>query len=418
MSKRNIVVATLFALNIFGACTTLEDQKSTLVSPHNADFVWEIDTNELIPYNAQGRYADRLVHCIYPKETGRNCSFNNMPLLHHNNPNPEVEDIMNRLVISKNHPWIADNFRMFLEAQPDYILELFSSVTAVVIADKIRPSYHDSRTGAIYINPRKFIWLSTEQKDSLTHRLDHRAANGKDLNFAYKRDYEINEAYWLKEDEDLIPDNRFHNFFLKLSKVLFHELAHARNEYYAATFDDIDMDKSPHENSDNFLKNGKTIAKRLEKESALRSPIWTAALDTINYGDEATFALENANVLHMMEEFQNDVAIYPYVYTQSKYELINGDPIEVYNEDPAILFESLMMEYYYEARLNVYFKDLSDSECEDQWVQKLTNRLAIPEVFARAQFVAQEMLPQYHFSIEGVGQPTPPESLCDVAITE
>ena len=309
MSKSRIAVATLLAINAFGACTTLEDQKSSLGSHHNADTVWQIDSAELVPYNLQGRYSDILVKCIYPQEAGKNCSFDRLPLLHHDNPTPGVEDIMDRLVISYDHPWIADNFRMFLEEQPDYFLELFSSVTAVVIADKIQPSYYHSQTGAIHIDPRAYLWLSTMEKESLTHRVDDRVAYGSELKFEHTSEYEIDGVFWLEDDEELHPDNRLYNFFLTLTRVLFHELAHARDIYYTATFDDIDMQKSPYQNSDDLLRNGKTIARRLEKKFPFGSTIWTAAQDTFNFGNEATFALGNANVLYMMEEFQNDVAI-------------------------------------------------------------------------------------------------------------
>ena len=190
----------LVLLGILSSCVTLEDERSFVDDHNHADSIGQIAPETLEPYRENGPYAHVLVECIYPKKLGQNCPLDKLPLLYHDTPHPTVDDILDRLVISKRHPWLATNFRFFLESAPEGMLDLFSSVTAIVIADKISRSIVHSYTGAMYLAPFKNLWLSVAERESLTPEI----YVDKDYGLLFDSTwwYHIDGESWLKKHQE------------------------------------------------------------------------------------------------------------------------------------------------------------------------------------------------------------------------
>ncbi len=60
-----------------------------------------------------------------------------------------------------------------LDYLPSDIKKAFWSVTAIVISRDIIPSYYDSATGAIYLDPRYF-WLTPSEAETIIPSNDYR----------------------------------------------------------------------------------------------------------------------------------------------------------------------------------------------------------------------------------------------------
>ncbi|WP_305462789.1 hypothetical protein [Photobacterium leiognathi] len=82
-----------------------------------------------------------------------------------------ISDIEQRLFVS--HPWMAESFLSVLSTLPSSLLPLFRSVSAIVIADDIRPSFYSANTATIYIDPR-YLWRDEEEWLTIVPKDDFR----------------------------------------------------------------------------------------------------------------------------------------------------------------------------------------------------------------------------------------------------
>ena len=67
---------------------------------------------------------------------------------------------------------------------PSYLLPLFRSIRAVVIANDIRPAYYSASRGAIYLDP-DFVWLTPEEGAVVSDEPDYRSKFGVDLQYRF-----------------------------------------------------------------------------------------------------------------------------------------------------------------------------------------------------------------------------------------
>jgi hypothetical protein len=65
------------------------------------------------------------------------CKLATLPLIGQAEPEPTVEDVLARTVVS--HAWMGRRFEQVLRALPARLLKLFRSTTAVVIGADFRP---------------------------------------------------------------------------------------------------------------------------------------------------------------------------------------------------------------------------------------------------------------------------------------
>ena len=124
---------------------------------------------------------------------------------------------------------MGDRFKQLLEAMPSDTLQLFNSVSIIIIDSNTRPSFYWIMTGAIYIDPA-YLWLTNQEKSNVTKKSDYRNDYGNGLAITPVTRYvkDNHRAYWyysLSGDEERGFDDIKYAFF----RLLFHELAHAND---------------------------------------------------------------------------------------------------------------------------------------------------------------------------------------------
>ncbi len=183
------------------------------------------------PYQETGPHAAALARCIYSPalSTSPNnlCRLSDLPLLGQVSSNPTVEQIMQRLIVS--HDWQAEVFERFLREQdPDGdFRRMLAATTAVVIGARLRPAFYWSATGAIYLDA-SYLWLTPEQRDTVSEAPDPRSAFGRDLQYSSPWRY-------VKDNQHATParpvaergTRLLSEIKVELGRLLYHELTHA-----------------------------------------------------------------------------------------------------------------------------------------------------------------------------------------------
>ncbi|MBA1332450.1 hypothetical protein QQ73_15565, partial [Candidatus Endoriftia persephone str. Guaymas] len=148
-----------------------------------------------------------------------------LPLIGQQSDNPDIATIMERVLVS--HQWMGQRFEAALALLPVETLKLFRSVTAIVIDSDIRPSHYRTSTAAIYLDPA-YLWLTNAEKADISKQEDYRTDFGADLSFDYLWRYVSGSSY-AYESYDLngTEERTLDDIRLPLSRLLYHELAHA-----------------------------------------------------------------------------------------------------------------------------------------------------------------------------------------------
>ncbi len=185
------------------------------------------------PYLTDGPFAAPLARCVYSPALSSNpnnlCRLSELPLLGQGSSNPTVEQIMQRLVVS--HDWQAEVFERFLREQdPDGdFRRLLAATTAVVIGGRIRPAFYWSATGAIYLDAA-YLWLTPEQRDTISESPDPRSAYGLDLQYSSPWRYVKDNRHATPARPVLARGTRsLDEIKVELGRLLYHELAHAND---------------------------------------------------------------------------------------------------------------------------------------------------------------------------------------------
>ena len=190
--------------------------------------------SRVYPYLAQGPYAAALDDCIYNPRLGRSgpnnlCTLGRLPLLGQATAGavPTVEQVMQRVLVSND--WMGEVFERFLreqDPQQDF-RRMLASVTAIVIGGRVRPAFYWSGTGAIYLDAAN-LWLTPEQRDTVSETPDPRSNNGALLNYASPWRYVKNNshAYSSLPREPRLTRSLAEVVY-PLGSLLFHELTHA-----------------------------------------------------------------------------------------------------------------------------------------------------------------------------------------------
>lgn len=178
-----------------------------------------VDEPRAFPYVADGRYADILWDCSASWAFAP-CSFADFPLIGQETDDPEIDDIMARVLVAES--WMGDNFRFALERMPRETLQLFRSTTAVVITDDYDGGLFF--LGKLYLGAI-FLWLTPEQRADL-HDGPRGTQADDGLAFRMPRRY-VKDGMTLSltgpDSGTRDPDQMVAAF----ASLLFHELAHA-----------------------------------------------------------------------------------------------------------------------------------------------------------------------------------------------
>ncbi len=333
------------------------------------------------PYIQSAPHKDVLTRCTVTLREGQECSLTTLPLLGMETSDPTVDEIMARVVVS--HAWMGERFRQVLEVLPVEIRLLTRALTAIVISYDIRPSFHTTQTGAIYLDPAG-LWITQEEEASISDEPDYRSEFGKVLNFIMLWRYTRDEQYvtFLPTDRDRTVDE----IKYRMASLMFHELAHA-NDYF------------PREAMQSVNRNipiWQAIAQQnrpssnLAQQYPLRSSLMRGLAQVSFAGASATAIQTTYTAEDVAGEFPNDYANDYYNYTTNR-------------EDMAMLFEELMMLYSYAVDRDVAVTNYPDSEeCADYivaWGQR--NRILEPATGQRALYVAGRLLPELLPTLEG-----------------
>ena len=282
------------------------------------------------PYNSNSPYLDKMQECIYADTVEKSCKINDLPLLGLSGEPITFQSILDRTLIS--HEFLGETFKQVLMKMNPDMLQLFGSVSAIVVSDKINPSFYYTNTGAIYLSGRYF-WKNAEERKILTQVKDPRTGSALPLQFYFDWDY-IKDGKSISSRAN--PNAQtYDEMVLNVAHLLFHELTHA-NDYFPKSLysnPNLDQTKSYHEVSyERFSK--------LELVSD-KQPIKTHSVKLKHIG-QILYQGESANVAdsallaeEIVKEFKSDVASDSYAYSTRR-------------EDLAMQAEEALMLYYYQ----------------------------------------------------------------------
>ncbi|MCY7294107.1 hypothetical protein [Alteromonas sp. a30] len=358
-----------------------------------------IVSEDVYTYQPQSPYANVLVNCVYNNQIDTSCPFSTLPLIGGDSPNPDIDDIMQRVVVS--HDWMAERFREYLETSPvsNDIIGLLKAVTAIVISVDVRPSFYWAATGAIYLDAANF-WVTPEERDTLNDVPDFRSAFGNELRFIMPWRYAENGEDYLNRNDysRILRETRSQeDVQADITWLLFHELAHANDFFDPAVHQSLPGNISPLL----YANQNGTSSEQLVQALPLSSNQMKGLAQVSFAGETATSTQRRYDAADIENAFRPDGAVMYYSYFTSR-------------EDFATLFERFMMSY----RLGVD-SDVAVISREDnpdflvQWGQR--NRFNSPQVRQRTQFVVNSIYPNLNVTAALNTLPAPQDMIRGVS---
>ena len=213
-----------FSLLVQAPATRPADPLFTSASP----------ASRVYPYRAQGPFAQALTDCVYSPNLSRSnpnnlCTLGRLPLLGQMTAGavPTLEQVMQRVLVSND--WMGAAFENFLRDQDTYgdYRRMLASVTAIVMGGQVRPAFYWNATGAIYLDA-SYLWLTPEQRDTVSESPDPRSNYGAALNYAQPWRYVKDNQYAVTSYA--IPSRLSRDaaeLRYELGRLLYHELTHA-----------------------------------------------------------------------------------------------------------------------------------------------------------------------------------------------
>lgn len=382
--ERDTVLAFSASIS-FTDGTTGTDSSYLLVKNANINsegffpkFAERIVTPDVFPYHAQGPYADVLVDCVYNNQLSSSCAFSKLPLLGIEHTEPDINDILDRLVVS--HAWMGDRFKQFLEQSMTSadMLKLLRATTAIVISYDVRPSFYWSATGAIYLDAANF-WVTPEERDTLNDQPDYRSEFGNDLRFAMPWRYVKNNQYYIRNSDYPVADRLTRSFAAleaSASWLMYHELGHANDFFQPADWATLSTSSSP-----------LTYANQVEPASTEFSQLYPLTSADMRALAQVSFAGQTANSLQKSLEASDVVSFFtpdkaPDYYCYSTQR-----------EDYATLFGHFMMAYRLGVSADVaIISNVDNDELKVSWGQR--NRINTPDIQPRVRAVVNNIFPQ------------------------
>ncbi len=338
---------------------------------------------EVHPARPLAPYAERLASCTRASGLQRSCTLVELPLLGMELATPGSEDLMQR--VATTHPWMAQRFEELLAYLPASLLELSRSVSALVIAADVRPAFYWRRTAAIYLDPAE-LWLSVEEKRTIDPSPDFRRDFGSRLNFRIISRYVLNNQYaWYSYSLEDDSERSLEDIIAPLSRLLFHELAHAGDFFPRSSLAQLDRRLTTEAAAEQIAQRGAQLSQRLHEQFPLRSELMTGLAQVNFAGEEADARQLRLQPQDVVAEFQPDDANDDYSYFSR-------------HEDVAMLFEELMMDYSFKIRRDVAVTEPPDAarNYQVEWGER--GRIAAEHIAPRAEFIVSRLLPETDFS--------------------
>lgn len=336
------------------------------------------DYSDLKPYLPNGEYASVLKRCV-DDQASRGCSLNTLPLIGMETMSPSVQDVLSRVVVS--HDWMGTRVEEILYALPEDMLAIFRGVTAIVVDDDIRPAYYTRRTGAIYLDPA-YLWLTVEEANSINPKEDYRSGYSDPLAFRslYRYTKDGQRAYSVGDFRNPV-ERELSDIVYLVANLILHELAHANDFFPPHTLNDLNRNSSVADASEANKANW--ISARLTSTHPLQSDLLDALAGVMYRGNPPGIAELEVTAEDVGLDFEIDGASDDYAYTTQF-------------EDVAMLFEEIMMLYFFEVDRDVAFTTAPDEEstCNSFVIGwGVRNRVTESHVKSRAHYVVDQIFP-------------------------
>lgn len=335
----------------------------------------QVVSTDVKPYRADSPYADALVACVYNNQIDESCSFERLPLLGQVNQNPDIDDVLDRLVVS--HQWMGDNFKRFLESsvtQPD-MLKMLRATTGIVISYDVRPSFYWSATAAIYLDAANF-WLTPEQRDTLNDQPDFRSNFGSDLQFRMPWRYVRDNQYYFPLDgfpAEQRNNKSFSDMEASIAWLMYHELAHANDFFPPARWTSIPMSSSPL----SYVNQSNPVSDTLDTRYPLDS-FDMKSLAQVRFSGATPDATQRALLpADISGFFEPDKAAMFYSYFTTR-------------EDYALLIERFLMHYRLGVSADVGI--IGDDDTRVYWGQR--GRVGESQLRSRTVFAVRQVFPE------------------------
>lgn len=358
-------------------------------------------TVPVTPAEANSPYANVLADCVYSATRTISCTLGELPLLSVNASPLTVDQIMDRVVVSD--PWMGARFREVLEMLPPDLLQLFQSVTAIVVARDIIPSFYTTATAAIYIDPR-YLWLTPAEFATILVEQDFRTAFGANLGFTapwriLDNGVEIVRGFDPNGGSGTAPTTRvLDDIRLPLAYLLTHELAHAADFIPPVLQSNLRTDLPVLDLT--FAIQGQRISDDLVASFPLQSQVMFGLASVKFLGVTATTQQNGYTPQFVGDAFKQDSAAMPYAFSTQF-------------EDLATAFDELMLLYWFDLeRDNAItgkpaMPSSNDNDYLIAWGQRSRVRDAL--VKQRALFAQQRILPSLDLSAWAAALPAPVE---------
>lgn len=344
--------------------------------------------SRVYPYLAQGPFATALRDCIYSPTLSRGnlCTLNRLPILGQQTAGaaPSVEQVMQRVLVS--HDWMAEVLERFLreqDANGDF-RRMLSAVTAVVIGGQVRPAFYWNATGAIYLDA-SYLWLTPEQRDTISEAPDPRSANGQTLQYATPWRYVKNNQHAVTSYAVLQRQSRgLDELPNELGRLLYHELTHA------ADF----LPPAAHATLDGSLRVFQASPALTPSQDLFnRLPFYSSTMQglarVLSFGETPTLLQNSYTPSDITYFFSNDR-----VNDDYSYSVPSGASFS--REDAAMLVEEAMMQLRYGvlrdyAVTNQLAAGASSADLLVNWGQR--GRIGEPAIRPRLQLVLNQIMP-------------------------
>ena len=293
----------------------------------------------VIPFLENGPNASLLARCIYNpslQSSGANlCTLGELPLLGQVSANPSVEQVMQRVLVS--HDWQAEVFERFLREQDTSgdLRRMLAATTAVVIGGRIRPAFYWSATGAIYLDA-SYLWLTPEQRDTISESPDPRSAFGLDLQYSSPWRYVKDNAFATPARPLAARATRdLAEIRVELGRLLYHELTHASDFFPPRSHASLPSNRRVYE-----AVPAQTPSQSLQQQFPFFSQEMVGLGKVLFFGDASTATQRAYTPADVVTFFSRDR-----VNDDYSYSLPSGSSVP--REDAAMLVEEALVQLRY-----------------------------------------------------------------------
>jgi hypothetical protein len=361
-----VLAAALLAVALLGACG-------------GSDGDPRLEGVRVAPFRADDPWAEALQECLAIGGADfEPCSFDRLPPLTRQGAVPTLADVASRLLVGQ--PWMGERLLEVFDAAPD-TLRWAGSITGIVVGAGIAPSFLSLRTGAIYLDPRHLAVTADELAEA-SGGVDPREDYEAPLRFTTPWRYAVPEH--ARGLEAVLPGT---------AAVLYHELAHALDQFPAADVLGASGSVTPIE----FVRgraDDQSVSSQLPEVHPLTaSRLFDLTRVTVD-GDTPSADQREFTAAQAASDFEHDGATDFYAYFSPQ-------------EDLALLVEEFQVSRWFGTDRELVVEDRQDGVV---WGQ--AGRIGAPQIRTRLRWVLSGLLPAgLDEALEAVDRLQPPTSL-------